>query len=160
VNDLSGQNWFPTPRPKPPKAVSTPKLVFGTLLPVIVVGVALVVMLTHKSKSKPATTGRSVAAFTACMSDEGADSPSERANARMLRQDAVACQTHLPKGMTLPTFQPASGTSESAREAFAQCMASATANLRGRSRFGGGSSRSALANAVALCRSVTGSRPT
>jgi hypothetical protein len=150
VTDFSDPSWWPTPPPKPPKAVSTPKLVFGTLL-------ALVVLLTNKDDKKPAAAaGRSIAAFTACMKEQGADSPSVQANARILRLDAIACKDHLPKGVQLPDFSEPAGGDQAGGNAFQQCMQSAYANLRGNrgGRIGGGS-RKAFRDSESLCRSLT-----
>ena len=157
VTDFSDPSWWPTPPPKPPKAVSTAKLVFGTLLPVAIGIVVLVVLLTNKHDKKPdAAAGRSIAAFTACMKEQGADSPSVQANARILRLDAIACKDHLPKGVQLPDFNAPAGGDQAGGDAFRQCMQSAYANLRpGRGgRFGSGS-RKAFQDAVSLCRSLT-----
>jgi hypothetical protein len=157
VNDFSDPSWWPTPPPKPPKAVSTPKLVFGTLLPVAIGVVALVVLLTNKHhKQADAADGRSIAAFTACMKEQGADSPSVQANTRMLNLDAIACKDHLPKGVQLPNFSDTGGGDQAGGNAFQQCMQSAYVNLRGNSggRIGSGS-RKAFQDAVSLCRSLT-----
>jgi len=157
VTDFSDPSWWPTPPPKPPKAVSTPKLVFGTLLPVAIGVVALVVLLTNKDDKKPAAAaGRSIAAFTACMKEQGADSPSVQANARILRLDAIACKDHLPKGVQLPDFSEPAGGDQAGGNAFQQCMQSAYANLRGNrgGRIGSGS-RKAFRDAESLCRSLT-----
>jgi hypothetical protein len=159
VTDFSDPSWWPTPPPKPPKAVSAPKLVFGTLFPVAIGVVALVLLLTNKHHKKPdAAAGRSVAAFTACMKQQGADSPSVQANTRILRLDAIACKDHLPKGVQLPDFSEPAGGGQAGGSAFQQCMQSAYVNLRGSARpgrFGGGSSRKAFQDAVSLCRSLT-----
>jgi len=157
VNEFSDPSWWPTPPPKPPKAVSTPKLVFGTLLPVAIGVIALVVLLTNKHHKKPdAATGRSIAAFTACMKEHGADSPSVLANARILRLDAIACKNHLPKGVQLPDFGEPAGGDQAGGDSFQQCMRSAYFNLRGGGggRFGSGS-RKAFQDAQSLCRSLT-----
>lgn len=128
---------------------------FGTLLPVAVGVVALVVLLTNKHHKTDAAAGRSIAAFTACMKEQGADSPSVQANGRMLNLDATACKDHLPKGVQLPDFNQPAGD-QSGGNAFQQCMQSAYVNLRGSAgpgRFGGGS-RKAFQDAEALCRSL------
>ena len=156
MNDFSDPSWWPTPPPKPPKAVSTPKLVFGTLLPVAVGVIVLVVVLTKHHKKPDAAAGRSIAAFTACMKEQGADTPSVQANARMLNLDAIACKDHLPKGVGVPNFGDTGSPGQAGGNAFAQCMQSAYVNLRGSSggRFGG-PSRKAFQDAESLCRSLT-----
>jgi len=157
VNEFSDPSWWPTPPPKPPKAVSTPKLVFGTLLPVAIGVIALVVFLTNKHHRKPdVARGRSIAAFTACMKEQGADSPSVLANARMLRLAAIACKDHLPKGVQVPDFNEPAGDGRAGGDSFQQCMRSAYVNLRGGGggRFGS-ASRKAFQDAQSLCRSLT-----
>ena len=88
------------------------------------------------------------------MRDEGAETPAERSNDRFLQQAAVACRSHLPKGMQLPSFTPAAPVDQATQQAFEQCMQEATANLRrrGPGGFGGSGVRQAFENAIAVCR--------
>ncbi len=163
MSDFSDPAWWPTPPPKPPKAASTPKLVFGTLLPLVVVGAVVAAFVTHRSNSSTDTAGRSLTSFEACMKDQGADAPSASSNVRLLRLDAEACKDHLPKGIPVPTYAEPSGPSETARQAFQQCVQSALASLRGGS-VRGVSSRQDIQRAVDFCRTVAapgagGARP-
>jgi hypothetical protein len=159
--DFSDPAWWPTPPPKPPRKISTAAIVFGTFLPIAVIVIVIVAIAGQRKHASAAETGRSLAAFQACMNSEGAGSPTERSNTRFLEQDAVACQGHLPKGMAVPSFEPPSGADQAAQRAFAECMQAATANIsRGRiaGPFGGGSARNAFRNAVATCRSLVGTQ--
>ena len=159
--DFSDPAWWPTPPPKPPRKISTAAIVFGTIVPVAVIAIVAVAIVGQKKHASAAETGRSLAAFEACMRGEGASSPTERSNSRFLDQDAQACRGHLPKGMAVPSFAPPSGADEAAQRAFTECMQAATASIS-RSRvggpFGGGSARDAFRNAVATCRSLVGTQ--
>jgi hypothetical protein len=152
---FSDPAWWPKPKPEPPKKGPIAAVVFGTLAPLLVIAVAAVVVLGHKNHK--AAEGRSIAAFQACMHDQGADSPAERANFRFLQQDADACRNHLPQGMGVPNFQPPSDSDDSAREAFSACMQAALKNLpHGRSAFGSSSIRDAFRKAEETCRALVG----
>lgn len=151
VTKFSDPEWWQTAPLKPPKAVSAPMLVLGTFLPLLVIGGVVALVVTHRSH-KPQPAFRSLAAFDACMVNQGANTPSVSANSRLLRLVAESCKGHLPKGTPLPVFAPPEGAAPTGREAFQQCVQSALAGSRG----GGGRlarlSRQALQNAVALCR--------
>jgi hypothetical protein len=156
VSEFSDPEWWPKPPPKPPKKITTAAIVFGTFVPVAVIVVVAVAIVSQK-KHATAATGRSLASFEACMRSEGAATPSERSNSRLLEQDAVACRDHLPRGMAVPSFAPPSGADQAAQRAFSECMQAATANIRrspARGPFGGGSARKAFENAVAVCRAL------
>jgi hypothetical protein len=159
--DFSDPAWWPTPAPKPPRKISTAAIVFGTVVPVAIIAIVIVAIVGQKKHASAAGTGRSLAAFEACMKAEGANSPTERSNSRFLEQDAQACEGHLPKGVAVPSFAPPSGADEAAQRAFTECMQAATANIS-RSRvgrpFGGNSARDAFRNAVATCRSLVGTQ--
>jgi hypothetical protein len=118
--------------------------------------IALVVLLTQHDKKPDAAAGRSIAAFTACMQEQGANTPSVQANSRMLNLDAIACKDHLPKGVGVPNFSDTGSPGEAGGNAFQQCMQSAFVNLRGNggSRFGG-ATRKAFQDAESLCRGLT-----
>jgi hypothetical protein len=132
--------------------------VFGTFVPVAAI-VILIVAIAGQHKHANAAEGRSVAAFESCMKDQGATSPTERSNSRLLQEDAQACRTHLPRGMAVPSYQPPTGADQETQRAFAECVQAATANIS-RSRlggpFGGSSARDAFRNAIATCRSLVG----
>jgi len=161
-SDFSDPSWWPTPPPKPPRKISTAAIVFGTIVPVAAIAIVIVGVVGQRKHTAAGATGRSLAAFEACMRDEGATSPAEGSNSRFLQQDAQACQEHLPRGMGLPSFQPPSGADEEAQRAFSECMQAATANIS-RSRYGGpfsaGSARNAFRNAAQTCRSLIGTGP-
>jgi hypothetical protein len=160
-NQFSDPAWWPTPPPKPPRKVSTATIVFGTFVPIAIIVIVIVAIAGQHKHASAAESGRSLAAFQACMKSEGATSPTESSNSRFLQQDAEACQEHLPKGMAVPSFDPPSGADQAAQRAFAECMQAATANIS-RSRvggpFGGSSARDAFRNAVATCRSLVGTQ--
>jgi hypothetical protein len=157
--DFSDPAWWPTPPPKAPRKISTATIVFGTILPVVVIVIVVVAIVGQKKHSSGAETGRSLAAFEACMRSEGASSATERSNSRFLEQDAQACKDHLPRGVAVPSFAPPSGADQASQRAFAECMQAATANSsrgRGGGPFGGSSARDAFRKAIATCRSLVG----
>jgi hypothetical protein len=155
---FSDPEWWPQQTPKPPRSIPTATIVFGTLVPLVVAVVVVVLLVGHNKSDSAAATGRSIAAFQACMDSQGASTPSERSNSRYLDEDAAACKAHLPKGMALPSFTPAAAPDPAARQAFDDCMRAALSNLRGRGPggFGGGPSRTAMQNAFAICRKLAG----
>jgi hypothetical protein len=156
VGDFTNPSWWPTPPPKAPKPVSTPKLVFGTLIPVVIGIVAVVMLLTNRHHKPDAAVGHTITAFTACIVEQGANEPSERTNARMLNVDAAACRDHLPFGMALPDFTQTEDPEQAAgQDALQQCMQSAYANLSGGGSRRGRPSRKAFQDALSLCRSLT-----
>ena len=144
------------PPPKPPKATSTAKVVFGTLLPVGIGAVALFLIVNQKAHHSAVPT-RSFAAFQSCIKAQGGDTPAARSNTRLLQQAVPTCSSHLPAGTRLPSFGPPTAQQEEEQQAFQRCMAAATANIhRGLpGPFGGGSSRNAFEKAIALCRAVS-----
>jgi len=156
--EFSDPAWWQTAPPKPPKKIPTAAIVFGTFVPVAAIVIGIVAVMGHKHSSS-AETGRSLAAFQACMKDQGATTTAERSNSRFLDQDAQACRSHLPRGMAVPSFAPPTGADAEAQRAFAECMQAATANIsRGfrRGPFGGGSGRQAFESAIETCRSLVG----
>jgi len=156
--EFSDPEWWQTRPPKPPRKISTTAIVFGTFVPLAVIVIGIVAIVGHKKETKTVE-GRSVAAFQACMRDEGATSAAERSNSRFLEQDAQACRSHLPRGTELPSFTAPTGTDQASQRAFAECVQAATANIsRSRigGRFGGGSARDAFRNAIDTCRSLVG----
>jgi hypothetical protein len=156
---FSDPDWWPMQTPKPPKAASAPIVVLGTLIPLVAIGTIVAIIVSRHNHSAKVDTGRSIAAFQACMKDEGADSPSVIANARLLQSDAVACKGHLPGGVVLPDFtQTTDGPPPDAQQAFAQCVRTALSGLGGGGRFVR-PSRAAYQNALALCRSLTPGAP-
>jgi hypothetical protein len=157
--DFSDPAWWPTPPPKPPRKISTAAIVFGTFVPIVVIVILIVAVVGQHKHASAADTGRSLAAFEACMKDQGASSATERSNSRFLQEDAETCRAHLPRGMALPSFEPPSGADQATQRAFSECVQAATANLS-RSRlggpFGGSSARNAFRNAIDTCRSLVG----
>ncbi len=157
--DFSDPAWWPTPPPKPPRKISTAAIVFGTFVPIVVIVILIVAVVGQRKHASAADTGRSLAAFEACMKDQGASSATERSNSRFLQEDAQACRAHLPRGMALPSFEPPAGADEATQRAFSECVQAATANISRSSlggRFGGGSARNAFRNAIDTCRSLVG----
>lgn len=158
MSKYSDPAWWPH-TPKPPKAASAPVVVLGTLLPLIVVGTIVAIVITRHNHSSKSDTGRSVAAFEACMKDEGAYTPSVLANSRLLQLDAVSCKGHLPRGTVLPDFtQTTEGPPADGQQALADCVRTALAGLGGGGRFAR-PSQAAYQNALALCRSLTPGAP-
>ena len=151
--EFSDPAWWPKPPPKPPRKISTAAIVFGTILPLAVIAIAIVAIVNQRKHSTDAA-GKSLTAFEACMRDQGAETPSERSNSRFLQQAAVACRRHLPTGMQLPSFTPSAPVDQATQQAFEQCMQEATANLRrrGPGGIGGSDVRQAFENAIAVCR--------
>jgi hypothetical protein len=111
TGSTSGSSWFPTPPPKPLKAPSAAKLIFGGLTSAAVVGGIAASFIFGPSRSKPqpaATTPAAVArtsaaadrreAFAQCLKNMGGDSGFR------------------PRGRF-----GGGGPSRSAREAFAVC---------------------------------------
>ena len=155
--DFSDPAWWPKPPPKPPRRISTAAIVFGTFVPIAAIAIVIVAILGQRGHASARASGRSLAAFEACMRAEGATSATERSNSRFLQEDAEACEAHLPRGMALPSFQPPSGADEAAQQAFSQCMQAATANIsrsRVNSPFSGNSARNAFRNAEQTCRAL------
>jgi hypothetical protein len=133
-------------------------LVLGTLLPVVVAAAIVALVVTHRSHSSGDAATRSPTAFASCMKDQGAETPSVRANVRLLRLAAAACKSHLPKGMPLPDFTIPAEPAQGAREAYQQCVRSALAGLSGGGRFSRPSQKE-FENAVALCRHLSPGAP-
>ncbi len=156
ANEFSDPAWWPTPPPKPPKPISTAKVVFGTLLPVGI-GVLAVFVIVKQKDHHAAVPTRSFAAFQSCVKAQGGDTPAARSNTRLLQQAVDACSTHLPAGTRLPSFGPPTERQQAEQQAFQRCMAAATANIHPGvpGIFGGSSARRAFEKAAALCRAVS-----
>lgn len=158
--DFSDPAWWPKPPPKPPKPISLPKVLFGTLVPILAVALVVTLIVMQKSGS-PASgaAGRSATAFEACLKSQGVLSVSGGANPRELQQAAESCRSHLPPGVRLPDFNrpPSDSSDGTAQEAFQQCMQTAEAAIpRSRSGFGSSSkARQAFEDAVTMCRSLS-----
>jgi hypothetical protein len=155
--EFSDPGWWPTPPPEAPKAISTPKLVLGTIVPLALLAALVAGLVSQRSHSS--TSGRSLEAFESCLKDQGALVSSAESNDALLRQAALACRSHVP---LLPrTADPQAAASQELQ----QCMKAASAKLRSGPgfRFGpfgaGPPSRRGYENAVATCQAESFVRP-
>ena len=155
TSDLSKASWFPTPPPRPPKPISTPKIILGTVVPIVAIGVATILIMTQGSAKSNAATGRSLAAFNACLTAKIEASPGQSPNPTELQQEAEACGNHLPPGTPVPDFARSQRPSNSEQQAYDQCMQAALANGQNPGRVGG-INRQAFENASAMCRALIG----
>ena len=156
TSDFANPSWFPTPPPRPPKPISTPKVILGTVVPVVAIAVAVVLILTQKPAKSSAATGRSLAAFNACLTAKIEASPGQSPSPTELQQEAEACGNHLPAGTPVPDFTRSQRRSNSEQQAYDQCMQEALGNGQPSGRFGG-INRQAFENASAMCRALIGS---
>ncbi|HEY4348822.1 MAG TPA: hypothetical protein VGM80_14655 [Gaiellaceae bacterium] len=155
----SGASWFPTPPPKPPKPIPVTKILVGTLVPLVAIAAIAVLVMTQKTSKSTAATGRSIAAFQACMKDRGAFDPPQSSNVRAQQQTAQACASHLPAGTRVPDFTDTNRPSRASQQAYAQCMQAALGTSQG-GRVGA-INRQAFENASSMCRALSsrGSKP-
>ena len=126
---FSDPNWWPQPPPKPLKAPSAAKLVFGTLVPAVAVVGAVVWMSGfghsgHKAKSAAplavtvgAAAEGSRQAFFECMRSAGAGSRSRGGGrfggggpSKDFRSALDVCRSLLQPGQSGPVAPPRTGT--------------------------------------------------
>jgi hypothetical protein len=153
TSNFSNPSWFPTPPPRPPKPISTPKIILGTVVPVVAIAVAVVLIMTQKPAKSSAATGRSLAAFNACLTAKIEASPGQAPSPAELQQEAEACGKHLPAGTPVPDFTRSQRPSNSEQQAYDQCMQTALGKNSGRP---GGIDRQAFENASVMCRALIG----
>jgi hypothetical protein len=149
MTEFSDPAWWPKPPPKPPKAIPLTKILFGTLLPLVVaLGVGIWIFTRHGAPT-PVLRAQSIALFESCMQAHG--SPVGRGGGSAAAFQA--CADRLPPGTQLNGLTQESASQEQEQHVYEQCMQSATANIshgpRGFSRGG-----SALQTASDLCRSL------
>ncbi len=156
ASDFSNTSWFPTPPPRPPKPISTPKVILGTVVPIAAIAVAVVLILSQSPAKSTAAGGRSLSAVDACLRAKIDASPGQAPGPAELQQEAKACASHLPPGTPVPDFTRSQRPSNSAQQAYAQCMQAALAHVQGSGRLGG-INRQAFESASAICRALAGS---
>jgi hypothetical protein len=154
TSGFSNPSWFPTPPPRPLKPISTPKVILGTVVPFAAIAVVVVLIMTQKPARSTAATGRSIAAFNACLRAKVEASPGQAPSPTALQQDAEACGNHLPAGTRVPDFTRSQRPSNSEQQAYDQCMQAALGNGQQGAGRGGGFNRQAVENASAICRAL------
>ena len=147
--EFSDPSWWPQPPPKPPASLSTGRILVGTVVPVVAVAAVLVTLLDHRAHHQATVVvGRSAAAFTACLSEQGVLTPSAESNDALLREAAFACRRHVP------ALAPGDRAAV-AQQALQRCLQAAGSHVRDGFRpgpFGGGPGRQAYESATAICR--------
>jgi hypothetical protein len=128
------------------------RIIFGTLIPVLAIGVIAAVIITREHSHAPVV--HSVAAYESCIRTAGL--AARGATASVSLTHFRACQRLLPPGTVVENAQP-QGSGES-QAAFEQCIRSAIAKLGGQG-FGQRGPSPALETAEAVCRSL-GQPPT
>jgi hypothetical protein len=157
---LSDPNWWPAPPPpKPAPKIPTSAILIGGIVAVVAaVGIAFALLdpRPHHS-SGPSAPVRSLAAFEACLNDQGVLIPSAETNDAMLRPAALACRSHVP--LLGRSHDPVAA----AEKAYQACAEAAQSKLRSsQSSFGAigsivspgsfASARASYEKATAVCR--------
>ena len=149
ADQFSDPGWWQH-RPRHEQATSTTKLLFGTLLPaVVIVAVVATIVVQSTKHSTGAQSERSVVAFTVCMQAHGITSSTKSGSSK--QQLALSdCRNTLPRGTHISNFSAGA----SSQEQFAECMQDAGPGRSRAGRFGGGGPSQSYQDAFTICRNL------